>query len=402
MTAAPGPSSAPTQSSGGGRAEPSPRGVAVVTGGSAGLGRAIVRELAGRGFDVAILARNAQGLAAAAEEVRAQGRRALGVPTDVADASAVEDAAERIERELGPIEVWVNNAMTSVFAPFLEVEPDEFERATAVTYLGFVNGTRSALARMLPRNRGHVVQIGSSLAFRGIPLQSAYCGAKHAMVGFTESVQAELDHQGAAIRMSMVHMPALNTPQFGWVRSRLPKAPQPVPPIFQPEVGARAVADVVDHPRRRTSVTWRTAAITVGNSIAPRVLDWYIAKTGVEGQQTDDLPRPASDNLDSPVPGDHGAHGNFGDRAKPSSPATWLNLQVGRVLRTVTGAGASAGSAAAVVVRTAAEPVRSVQGRLPDRLQGLGRKSPADGSSDDRSEDSSNATRTRVGAGAGR
>jgi short-subunit dehydrogenase len=251
-----------------------------------------------------------------------------------------------IEERLGPIDVWVNNAMTSVFATFLEVEPDEFERATRVTYLGFVNGTRAALRRMVPRDRGHLVQVGSSLAFRGIPLQSAYCGAKHAMVGFTESVQSELDHDGSAVQISMVHMPALNTPQFGWVRSRLPKHPQPVAPIFQPEVGARAVAYVVQHPRRRTAVTWRTSAIAIGNALWPRGLDWFVAKTGVQGQQTDeDLP-VYGDNLDKPVHEDVGAHGSFDDRAKETSPETWANLRIGRVLgAAVALAGSAVGAA---------------------------------------------------------
>ena len=205
---------------------------------------------------------------------------------------------------------------------------------------------------MVPRGHGHVVQVGSSLAFRGIPLQSAYCGAKHAMVGFTESVQAELDHDGAGVRMSMVHMPALNTPQFGWVRSRLPKHPQPVPPIFQPEVGARAVAYVVEHPRRRTAVTWRTSAIIVGNAIWPRALDWFVAKTGIQGQQTDDDLPVYGDNLDKPVQADIGAHGSFDHRAKTSSPETWLNLRLGRV------AGAAAGLAGGAV-RVAAGAVRA-------------------------------------------
>jgi NAD(P)-dependent dehydrogenase (short-subunit alcohol dehydrogenase family) len=328
------------------------KGVAVVTGGSAGLGRAIVRELAGMRYDVAVLARESDGLHAAAREVDLAGQRGLAVAVDVADAAAVDAAAERIEHELGPIDVWINDAMTSVFARFLEVEPDEFERATQVTYLGFVNGTRAALKRMVPRGRGHVVQVGSSLAFRGIPLQSAYCGAKHAMVGFTESVQAELDHDGTGVQMSMVHMPALNTPQFGWVRSRLPKHPQPVPPIFQPEVGARAVAYVVEHPRRRTAVTWRTSAIIIGNAIWPRALDWFVAKTGVQGQQTDeDLP-VYGDNLDKPVVQDIGAHGSFDHRAKPSSPETWLNLRLGRAV------GAAAGLAGGAV-RVAAGAVRA-------------------------------------------
>jgi NAD(P)-dependent dehydrogenase (short-subunit alcohol dehydrogenase family) len=321
-------------------------GVAVVTGGSAGLGRAIVRELAGLGYDVAVLARESDGLHGASREVELAGRRGLAVPADVADAEAVDAAADRIERELGPIDVWVNNAMTSVFATFLDIEPAEYERATRVTYLGFVNGTRAALRRMAPRDRGHIVQIGSSLAFRGIPLQSAYCGAKHAMVGFTESVQAELDHGGSAVRMSMVHMPALNTPQFGWVRSRLPMHPQPVPPIFQPEVGARAVGYVVQHPRRRTAVTWRTSAIAIGNMLAPRVFDRIVAKTGFQGQQTDQQLPVYGDNLDKPVPEDIGAHGSFGDRAKRSSPGTWANLTIGRALGAAAGLAGSAVSAA--------------------------------------------------------
>jgi hypothetical protein len=253
--------------------------------------------------------------------------------------------------------VWVNNARTSVFARFLEVEPEEFERATDVTYLGFVNGTRAALARMVPRDRGHVVQIGSSLAYRGIPLQSAYCGAKHAMVGFTEAVQAELDHEGSAVHLSMVHMPALNTPQFGWVRSRLPQHPQPVPPIFQPEVGARAVAHVVEHPRRRTSVSWRTAAIILGNALVPRALDWYIARTGVGGQQTDEELPVYGDNLDRSVGGDIGAHGSFGHRAKDSSPATWVNLRAGRALSAAATVGTAAGTAVGSVLGGAASAV---------------------------------------------
>src|SRR3954464_4515842 len=307
-------------------------GSAVVTGGSAGLGRAGVRELAGLGDDVAVLAPEGQGPHGAPREVDLAGRRGLAVAVDVADAAAVDAAAERVETELGPIDVWINDAMTSVFARFLDVEPEEFERATQVTYLGFVNGTRAALRRMVPRGRGHLVQIGSSLAFRGIPLQSAYCGAKHAMVGFTESVQAELDHDGVDVQVSMVHMPALNTPQFGWVRSRLPKHPQPVPPIFQPEVGARAVAYVVQHPRRRTAVTWRTSAIILGNVVAPRLLDRFVAKAAGDGQQTDENLPVYGDNLDKPVPDDIGAHGSFDHRAKTSSPETWLNLRVGRVL----------------------------------------------------------------------
>jgi NAD(P)-dependent dehydrogenase (short-subunit alcohol dehydrogenase family) len=339
-------------------------GVAIVTGGSAGLGRAVVRELAGLGYDIAILARDSEGLRGAVREVDLAGQRGLAVPVDVADADAVDAAAERVERELGPIDVWVNNAMTSVFATFLEMTPEEFERATRVTYLGFVNGTRAALRRMVPRGRGHLVQVGSSLAFRGIPLQSAYCGAKHAMVGFTESVQAELDHDGSAVRISMVHMPALNTPQFGWVRSRLPQHPQPVAPIFQPEVGARAVAYVVQHPRRRTAVTWRTSAIAIGNAVVPRLLDWFVARTGVRGQQTDERLPVYGDNLDKPVPEDVGAHGSFDDRAKEFSPQTWANLRIGRVLGAAVSLATSVVSSAGSAVSTAGERTRAL---LEDR-----------------------------------
>ena len=311
-------------------------GVAVVTGGSAGLGRAISRELARAGWDVAVLGRGADGLAATVDEVHLAGRRALSAMVDVADAQAVESATDRIEAELGPIEVWVNNAMASVFAEFLDATPAEFERATAVTYLGTVNGTRAALRRMLPRDSGHVVQVGSALAYRGIPLQAAYCGAKHAMVGMTESVLAELDHRGSHVRVSMVHMPALNTVQFNWVRSKLPRHPQPVPPIYQPEVGARAVRRVVQHPRRNTWVGTPTAATILGNRLAPRLLDWYLGRKGYDGQQTsDDVGPMLPDNLFAPVPGDHGARGVFSDRAHGTSAETWLSqhrLPVGAAL----------------------------------------------------------------------
>ena len=300
------------------------RGVAVVTGGSAGLGRAIVRELAARGWDVAVLARGREGVDAAAAEVREAGRRSLAVEADVTDRDAVEQAAARVEAELGPIDLWVNNAMAGVFAEFLDTDPDDFERATAVDYFGFVNGTRAALRRMVPRGRGHVIQVGSALAHRGIPLQAAYCGAKHAIAGFTESVRTELEHDGHRVSLSEVDMPALNTIQFDWVKSKLPKHPQPVPPIFAPEVGARAVADVADRPRRRTWVGESTVLTIVGNRLMGAFWDRYLAKTGYSGQQTSDTGRqmlPA--NLYEPVPGDHGAHGGFDDRSLRWTPQTW-------------------------------------------------------------------------------
>ncbi|HEY4268268.1 MAG TPA: SDR family oxidoreductase [Galbitalea sp.] len=302
------------------------RGVAVVTGGSAGLGRAIVRELADRGWDVAILARGADGVAGAASDVQSRGRRGLGIPTDVTDRVAVGQAVEQIESALGPIELWVNDAMVGVFGEFINTDPDDFERATAVNYLGFVNGTRAALSVMVPRNRGHIIQIGSALAHRGIPLQAAYCGAKHAIKGFTESVLTELLHNGSAVKISRVDMPALNTIQFNWVKSQLPHHPQPVPPIYEPEVGARAVAWVAEKPRRRTWVAATTVATVVGNRTAPWFLDWFLAKTGFSGQQAPSKTQPMlPTNLYEPVAGDHGAHGIFDDRAHKRSPQMWAN-----------------------------------------------------------------------------
>ncbi|MFJ3379569.1 SDR family oxidoreductase [Curtobacterium sp. NPDC090217] len=298
--------------------------VAVVTGGSAGLGRATVRELAARGWDVAVLARGLDGTEAAAAEVRATGRRGLAVQVDVADRDAVQAAADRVEAELGPIDLWVNGVMVGVFGRFLDTDPDDFERALRVTYLGFVNGTRAALDRMVPRNRGHVIQVGSALGFRGIPLQAAYCGAKHAIVGFTESVVSELIEQGSAVKVSRVDMPALNTIQFNWVKSQLPHHPQPVAPIYQPEVGARAIAVTAEHPRRRTWVGESTVYTIIGNRVSAWFADWYAAKTLVSGQQTeakDGQSLPA--NLYEPVPGDHGAHGVFDDVAHAWSPQTW-------------------------------------------------------------------------------
>jgi NAD(P)-dependent dehydrogenase (short-subunit alcohol dehydrogenase family) len=328
------------------------RGVAVVTGGSAGLGRATVRALAEAGFDVAVLARGRDGLEGAVSDVRDAGRRGLGIMTDVAAHVEVEAAADRIEAELGPIEVWVNDAMASVFAEFLEIAPEDFERATAVTYLGFVNGTRAALRRMRPRNRGVIVQVGSALAFRGIPLQSAYCGAKHAMVGFTESVITELIHDHSRIRVSMVHMPALNTIQFNWVRNRLPHHPQPVPPIYQPEVGARAIVHTALHRRRSVWVGLPTVATILGNRLMAPVLDQYLARTGYSGQQSPSDKNPQiGDNLYAPVAGDHGAHGDFDERSHAHSPELWASMHRRGALLGLVAAGA-AGSAFHAVTRS--------------------------------------------------
>ena len=314
--------------------------VVVVTGASAGVGRATVREFARRGASVGLLARESEGLQAAAKEVEAMGVAAVPVPTDVADPGQVEAAAERVERELGPIDVWVNDAMTSVFAPFAQVEPEEFRRVTEVTYLGFVYATRAALRRMLPRDRGTIVQVGSALAYRGIPLQSAYCGAKHAIQGFTESVRAELYHDKSKVWLTMVQMPALNTPQFDWVLSRLPNRAQPVPPIYQPEVAARAIVWAATHRRRQLWVGGSTAATLLANAVAPGLLDRYLGWTGYRSQQTDqprDPDQPA--NLWAPVAGDHGAHGRFDDRAHDRSVQLWATTHRGVVAAAAAGLG---------------------------------------------------------------
>jgi NAD(P)-dependent dehydrogenase (short-subunit alcohol dehydrogenase family) len=312
--------------------------VVVITGASGGVGRAAVREFASRGADVGLLARDSEGLEAAAKEVEAFGRQAVAVPTDVADPAQVEAAAAQIEERLGPIDVWVNNAMTSVFAPFTEIEPEEFRRVTEVTYLGVVYGTRSALKRMLPRDRGTVVQVGSALAYRGIPLQSAYCGGKHAIEGFTESVRAELLHQKSKVRLTMVQMPALNTPQFTWVLSRLPGSPQPVPPIYQPEVAAKAIAWAATHRRRQLWVGATTVATILANDVAPGLLDRYLGRTGYKSQQTKQPADPGRpNNLWAPVPGHHGAHGPFDERAHPRSPQLWASTHRGLVGAAVAG-----------------------------------------------------------------
>jgi NAD(P)-dependent dehydrogenase (short-subunit alcohol dehydrogenase family) len=304
----------------------SPRKVVVVTGASAGVGRATAVEFARTGAAVALLARGAEGLDGAAGEVRDAGGTALPITVDVADADAVEAAAQRVERELGPVDVWVNVAFASVFAPFTQVTPEEFRRATEVTYLGFVWGTREALRHMVPRDRGVIVQVGSALAYRGIPLQSVYCGAKHAIQGFTESVRCELLHDRSHVRITMVQLPALNTPQFDWVLNRLPRRPQPVPPIFQPEVAARAIRRSAEHPRRRERwVGAPTVGTLVANAVAPGLLDRYLAHAAYDSQQ-----RPAGTGGDLAPPNlwqardgalghDHGTHGSFDDVAKGES-----------------------------------------------------------------------------------
>jgi len=304
--------------------------VVVVTGATAGVGRAIVRAYADRGAAIALLARGQEALEATEREVTARGGRSLAIPTDVADAAAVEEAATRAERELGPIRVWVNNAMTSVFSPIAELEAEEIARVTAVTYLGVVHGTLAALRRMRPRDKGTIVQVGSALAFRGIPLQAAYCAAKHAAKGFTDSLRAELLHDRSNIRVTEVHLPAVNTPQFDWVRSRLPNKAQPVPPIYQPELAARTILWAADRGRERVHLGPSTVATVWGSRFFPSLVDRYLARTGYGSQQTDE-PEPSGrpDNLRSPVEGDRGAHGRFDGRAHETSLQAWITRNRG-------------------------------------------------------------------------
>ena len=320
--------------------------VVVVTGATSGVGRATAREFADRGDAVALVARGEDALDIAAKEVEARGGRALAVATDVAHHEEVEEAAERVERELGPIDVWVNDAMTSVFAPFWEISPEDYRRDTEVTYLGVVYGTMSALKRMRPRGRGTIVQVGSALAYRGIPLQSAYCGSKHGIQGLCDSLRAELFHDKSNVKVTMVQLPALNTPQFDVVKTTLPHKAQPVPPIYQPEVAARAIVYAADHPERREYwVGGTTTATIIANTVAPGLLDRYLGRTGFKSQQTeepDDPDRP--DNLWEPVPGDQGAHGRFGDQSHGRSLQWWATTHRGLVAL-------GAAAAAAVVAR---------------------------------------------------
>jgi NAD(P)-dependent dehydrogenase (short-subunit alcohol dehydrogenase family) len=322
---------------------PQPR-VVVITGGSAGVGRATADAFAARGSAVALIARGNDRLGAAKDELEGRGVRVLTCELDVTDAQAVREASVRIEDELGPIDVWVNNAMATVFAPVRDTTPEEFRRATEVTYLGSVWGTMAALERMRPRNAGVIVQVGSALARRGIPLQAAYCGAKHALRGFLDSLRAELLHEGSNIHLTMVQLPALNTPQFTWSRAKLPDAPQPVPPIFQPEVAAEAIVFAAAHPRRELMVGWPTVKAVLGGAIAPGFADRYLAQTGYASQQTSEPEGDRPDNLFEPVPGLQGAHGPFDDRAQSRSLQLWSTKHRTPLL---------AGGAAAILLATA-------------------------------------------------
>ncbi|EME52487.1 SDR family oxidoreductase [Amycolatopsis decaplanina] len=325
--------------------------VVVVTGASGGIGRAAAREFGARGDRVALLARGEKGLKAASAEVGQAGGQVLALPVDVSDYQAVDAAAQQVEDSFGPIDVWVNDAFTSIFAPFTDIEPEEFDRVTSVTYLGYVHGTRAALNRMLQRDRGAIVQVGSALAYRGIPLQTAYCGAKHAIQGFTESLRCELLHSKSNVHVTMVQMPGVNTPQFDWVLSRLPRKAQPVAPIYQPEIPAKAVIYAADHPRRREYwVGGSTVGTLVANKFAPGLLDRYLARTGFQSQQGEqprDPDQPA--NLwvaaDDTEGKDFGAHGRFDRKATARSPQLWASQHHG-LLGAAAAAVAAAGLAA--------------------------------------------------------
>ena len=301
--------------------------VVVVTGASAGVGRAIVREFGRHGASIALVARGRTGLEGARREVEADGGRALVIPTDVSDAAQVEQAATTVERTFGPIDVWVNNAMASVISPALDMTPEDYQRVTEVTYLGYVYGTLAAVRRMRRRDQGAIVQIGSALAYRSIPLQSAYCAAKHAIQGFTDSLRSELIHDSSHIHITTLQLPAVNTPQFSWIKCRMPRRPQPVPPIYQPEVIARAAYWAAHHRRRELWIGWSTVKAIIGQKFIPGLLDHYLAWVGYTAQQTNELlesNRP--NNLHKPLPGDYGAHGAFDRKARSFSLQLWMSI----------------------------------------------------------------------------
>jgi NAD(P)-dependent dehydrogenase (short-subunit alcohol dehydrogenase family) len=310
--------------------------IAVVTGGTAGVGRATVRELAARGWDVAVMARGSAGLAGAQQDIEAAGRRGLAVATDVADLEAVRTAAAKVETELGPIGLWVNVAFVGALRKFWDTDPDTFERITAVTYFGQVHGTRAALELMRPRDSGVIVNVSSALAYRGIPLQAAYCGAKHAIKGFTESVITELRNEKSNVRICLATLPGLNTPQFDWNDNEFDKHPRPVAPVFQPEVAARAICALAEHPRRNVWIGVSSAYTVLGNRLAPGLLDRYLARTGVKGQLTDGGRRRGS-NVFEPRDEyeDAGAHGMFDDEAHPHDPWSTVSMAVWGALETL-------------------------------------------------------------------
>jgi NAD(P)-dependent dehydrogenase (short-subunit alcohol dehydrogenase family) len=321
--------------------------IVVITGASAGVGRAAARRFGERGDAVALIARGAERLEATAREVEAAGGRALACPLDVSDAEAVRAAADRIERELGPIDVWVNCAMSAVLAPVAETEAADVRRVTEVTYLGYVHGTLAVLPRMRTRDRGVIVMVGSALAYRAIPLQATYCAAKHAIRGFTDALRCELMAEGSGVRVTAVHLPGLNTPQFGWVKTTLRRHPMPVPPIYQPEVAADAIVWASRHPRREFFVGGSTVMTVLGNRLAPRVADRYLARTNIEAQQADEPIEPDRPHyLYAPLPGDRGAHGRFDDLATGRSPTWWATKRRARLA-----AAAAAAAGAGAVLR---------------------------------------------------
>ncbi len=327
---------------------PEQRAVVVITGASGGVGRAAARRFAADGARIGLIARGRAGLEAAARDVEQAGGEALVLPLDVADPDQVEAAAASVEDAFGPIDIWVNDAMVTVYAEFLDIEPDEYRRATEVTYLGMVWGTRAALKRMVPRDRGSIVQVCSAMSYRGIPLQSPYCGAKAACKGFTESILTELIHHKSKVRVSMIQLPGLNTPQFTWGRTKLPKQTMPVPPIYQPEIAADAIHHAAHHKRRQIYVGYPTVMNIFGERVAPWILDRYLAKIGYKKQMTDhDLDPQGHDNLFEPVEEDRGAHGPFDDQAHSFSPQYELAKRRGLVL-------AGLGAAAALGVSVAA------------------------------------------------
>ena len=316
----------------------------VVTGASGGVGRAIVRLLGHKQCRVGLLARGSDALEAAAREVEQFGGRAMAIPTDVADASAIEAAAEAVDREFGGIDVWINNAMVSMYAPFWEISPEEYQHITEVTYLGQVYGTMAALKRMRARDRGTIVQVGSALAKRSIPLQSAYCGAKHAIAGFTESIRAELIHQKSNVYITIVHLPGVNTTQFEWTKNRMPHKPRPTGPMFQPEVAAGGIMFAAEHPwRKKFIIGFPTWQAVVGEKFIPGALDHYLAHAAWEGSQ---LPAPAdpdhADNFWRPLPGDHGSHGPFDDQAESYSGQLWATEHRAGIMAAVAGIGLGA------------------------------------------------------------
>ncbi len=334
--------------------------VIVITGASAGVGRATVRRFSAPGVRIGLIARDRGRLEAAAEEVRAAGGEALVLPLDVADAAAVEEAADRVEQALGPIDTWINVAMVTVLAPVSQMTAEEYRRVTEVTYLGTVHGTMAALRRMQRRDRGTIVQVASALGYRSIPLQSAYCAAKAAVIGFTDSLRCELIHDSSGIELTAVQLPAVNTPQFDWARSKMTRRPQPVPPIFEPEVIADAIHHAAHNPRREYWLGASAIKAIVGAKLAPGLTDRMMANQAWGGQMTDEPAEDRPDNLFDPVPGDYAARGRFSDRASARSPAIWASEH-----REAVGLGLlfAAGVAAGIATLVAADTPRRVARR---------------------------------------